>query len=729
MFWVTADYDPVAVRRGRAHKASRALQTHPAACGRGGRRLGAPGSIRWSVVSLLSQAGIAVAVLAAVGAAVSLWWGAEPYTGPLRRAYRWFAIAAGLWGAGVVVGQSLAVPVGAAAVPLSFGDLPGLLALAVMGAGLVRLAAAGQQSAEPALPGHDGGQAAGQVADGYVVASALFLIGWVTLFGSAFLKAGTGPATFAAELVHPIADLALLGASLHLAVAAGRRGLLPYLAVLAITVSDALAVGARINGDHPGLGALLVQAAGLILLGLAPWAGSVRLASARLRGGARSVIAGGMPGRAGALLGDAGTPPGRGAAVPGIATMAAAAAAALAAIVIIGWALAGESADRPAVAAVAGTMVLALALRVLALVRRDNVATRIWRESGQQFRQLADRTSDVVLLCDLGGVIRYASRAVAGYGYTPESLQGTPLADLLHPEDRSGGTRAVRKAVTDADERVGRYPCRVRAADGTWRHVESSVSRYREPGGRQQLLVTARDVSTQVTLRRQVTHLTFHDGLTGLPNRIYLEQRTRETVGPDSPLAARQAAAEGAAVAGVILLDLDGFTAVNAAVGHSAGDLLLAQVGRRLRAAVPPQDTVARWGGDEFAVLIEGSVSAEEIVDIAQRLARGVASPAFRAGERDVSVTASVGVALAQGEPAGHMWRNADVAMARAKEQGGGRVEIFAGPGEPGGQAGPGGLAGPGTPDEPGIAAGPDGDGEGAAGPAPVPGRPQAAAR
>lgn len=675
-------------------------------------------------MSLLSQVGIAIAVLAAVGAAVSLWWGAEPYTGPLRRAYRWFAIAAVLWGAGAVVGQSLTVPVGAAAVPLSFGDLPGLLALAVMGAGLVRLAAAGQRPAEPVLPGHDQGQVAGHVADGYVFASALFLIGWVTLFGSAFLKAGTGPATFAAELVHPIADLALLGASLHLAVAAGRRGLLPYLAILVMTVSDSLAVGARINGNHPGLGALLVQAAGLVLLGLAPWAGSVPLASARLRAGARSVVRGtatrgGAPGRAGTVPGGAGGTAGRAGTVPGIATMAAAAAAGLAAIVIIGWALAGESADRPAVAAVAGTTVLALALRVLALVRRDNSATRIWRESGQQFRQLADRTSDVVLLCDLGGVIRYASRAVTGYGYTPESLQGTPLADLLHPEDRSGGTRAVRKAVTDAgDERVGRYPCRVRAADGTWRHVESSVSRYREPGGRQQLLVTARDVSTQVTLRRQVTHLTFHDGMTGLPNRTYLEQRARETAGPGSPLASGQVASGGAAVAGVILLDLDGFTAVNAAVGHSAGDLLLAQVGRRLRAAVPPQDTVARWGGDEFAVLIEGSVSAEEIVDIAERLARGVASPPFRAGERDVSLTASVGVALSQGEPAGHVWRDADVAMARAKEQGGGRVEVFAAPGEPGGPA----SAGPAPVASAAVGPAP-------AGPAAVSGRPQAAAR
>jgi diguanylate cyclase (GGDEF)-like protein/PAS domain S-box-containing protein len=337
---------------------------------------------------------------------------------------------------------------------------------------------------------------------------------------------------------------------------------------------------------------------------------------------------------------------------------------------------------------------LALALRALGLLRRENSAVWIWHESRQRFRELADRTTDVVLLCDLSGVIRYASRAVAGYGYNPEALVGTPLADLLHPEDRAGGTRAVRRAVTDAVNRVGRYPCRVRAADGTWRHVESTVSRFREPGGPAQLLVTARDVSAQVALRRQVTHLTFHDGLTGLPNRAYVEQRVHEAADP-----APGTTSPAPSIAGVILLDLDRFAAVNAAVGHGAGDVLLAQVGRRLRAAVPPQDTVARWGGDEFAVLVEGAASAEEIADMAERVARSVTSSPFRAGEAEVSMTACVGAALSGEGPAGAVWRNADMAMSRAKEQGEGRVEIYAGETGPGDDPRPGGpLGGAGNP-------------------------------
>ena len=84
--------------------------------------------------------------------------------------------------------------------------------------------------------------------------------------------------------------------------------------------------------------------------------------------------------------------------------------------------------------------------------------------------------------------------------------------------------------------------------------------------------MSVRDVSDQVALRQQVTHLTFHDGLTGLPNRAYVEERAREALEP---------AAER--LAGVIFLDLDGFTAVNDLIGHGAGDLVLAQAARRLR--------------------------------------------------------------------------------------------------------------------------------------------------
>ncbi|MGD0069427.1 MAG: bifunctional diguanylate cyclase/phosphodiesterase, partial [Streptosporangiaceae bacterium] len=291
------------------------------------------------------------------------------------------------------------------------------------------------------------------------------------------------------------------------------------------------------------------------------------------------------------------------------------------------------------------------------------------------------------------------------YGYAAGALVGRPLLELVHPEDRGAALAAVRLALGGYHpaggaespktpghgpaEGSGRFPARIRAADGTWRHVESTVLRYQAPGEPSQMLVTARDVSDQVALRQQVTHLTFHDGLTGLPNRAYVEERARDVL----------AAGTGPGPTGVIFLDLDRFTAVNDSVGHGAGDLVLAQAARRLRAVVPVHDTVARWGSDEFAVLIENAASAQEITEIAERLGGAVAAEPFRAGHQQIALTASVGVALAEfvpenpqnpqnpehganpgtsDTPSRLMLRNADVAMSRAKETGGDRVEVYA---------------------------------------------------
>jgi len=367
----------------------------------------------------------------------------------------------------------------------------------------------------------------------------------------------------------------------------------------------------------------------------------------------------------------------------------------VATVVVIANGLAGAPASGAALVVAGGAGVLVLAVRVFMLVNQNGIILGSWRESSQNLRELASRTGDVVLVCDLDGVIGYASPAVGDYGYAPGDLAGRRLLDFVHPEDRDAVLTASRLALggrpagdvaaeqatpTDAagsPGASGRFPARVRAADGTWRHVESTVLRYRVPGGPRQVLVTARDVSDQVALRQQVAHLTFHDGLTGLPNRVYVEERTRDLL--------RDASASRRV--GVIFLDLDRFTAVNDSVGHGAGDLVLAQAARRLRATVPVHDTVARWGSDEFAVLVENAGAGPEVAEIADRLVGAISAEPFRVAGQQIALTASAGVALAgrdpgspdhPDDPAGLVLRNADVAMSRAKEAGGDRAEIYA---------------------------------------------------
>jgi diguanylate cyclase (GGDEF)-like protein len=617
-------------------------------------------------------------MLAWFAAAVSLWLGARRYDGAFARGYRWLAGAAVLYCAGLITQQVL----GSALTPesgLSFADLPSLLAVAFAAVGIVMLTTAekeaegsrGSGRASPAA-GSDGANPLDSpappvlpgLADGYVMAVALLVIGWVTLFSAEFHRSGERPGTFLLALIHPLADLAVLGALLPMVTTAWRRVMLPYLSLAAVLVSDALAVGQRALGGHPGVAAQLIGLIAALLLGAAPW----RVAETNWTRRASS---------------------------SGAATIIAALTAAVATVVVIANGLAGAPASGAALVVAGGAGVLVLAVRVFMLVNQNGIILGIWRESSRSLRDLASRTSDVVLVCDLEGVISYASPAVGDYGYAPGDLTGRRLLDFVHPEDRDAVLTASRLALggrgagrgygdpaaedtpAEAPGSAGRFPARVRAADGTWRHVESTVLRYQVPGSPRQILVTARDVSDQVALRQQVAHLTFHDGLTGLPNRAYVEERTRDVL-RDTSRSRR---------IGVIFLDLDRFTAVNDSVGHGAGDLVLAQAARRLRATVPVHDTVARWGSDEFAILVEKAGGAAEVSEIAERLVGAIAAEPFRVAGQQIALTASVGVALAgrdpgapdhPDDPTGLVLRNADVAMSRAKEAGGDRVEVYA---------------------------------------------------
>jgi diguanylate cyclase (GGDEF)-like protein len=616
-------------------------------------------------------------MLATAGAVVGLLVGARRHTGAVARGYRWLGAAALFWFAGLIIAQVLAGS-GASGEPLSLADVAPLLALATAAAGVMVLAEDEKRD--------DTGSVLPGLADGYVMAVALLVIGWVVAFGGEFHHLNERPGTFLQDLLHPLADLAVLGVLLPVLTVAWRRVAVPYVGLMALTFADSLGVGAKLSSNHQGILEQLAMIAAACLFGLAPWVGVI---AARLDlaswAGAQTRPADG--GRA-SLLGVRRSP----VTSAGAATIIAAVTVVIAALVLIINGLASAPASGLALVIAGGAAVLVVAVRILMLVRENGVAIRMWREASNSLRDLADRTGDMVLICDLDGTISYASPLASGYSYPAEALIGKPLSDFVHPEDIGAARAAVAIVIglpedaaaalgttTESAARAsgaaqasgaadsGRFSCRVRAADGSWRHVECAVLLYRVPGEPARMLLSVRDVSDQVALRQQVTHLTFHDGLTGLPNRAYVEERAREALEPS-----------GERLAGVIFLDLDGFTAVNDLIGHGAGDLVLAQAARRLRAIVPAQDTVSRWGGDEFAVLMENAAGAQEIIELAERLAGTIASGPFRVAERDLGLTASVGVALADGSAPGVVLRNADVAMARAKDSGGSRVEVYA---------------------------------------------------
>lgn len=333
--------------------------------------------------------------------------------------------------------------------------------------------------------------------------------------------------------------------------------------------------------------------------------------------------------------------------------------------------LSGRETDR-VVLFTAGIVVLALVARQ-GIMLLDNVSlTQELARQESHFRSLVQGSSDVIMIAAPSGVLSYVSPASRGvYGRAAEELVGTELVGMIHPDDRGQVLCEVRRflAAPPAEEPATRIECRIRSGRETWLNVESTVNRYGDG-----LIFNSRDVTERVRLQAQLQHNASHDPLTDLPNRALYTERVGQALG------GRRA---GDGVAAVFFIDLDGFKAVNDSVGHQAGDELLVHVARRLQGAVRAGDTVARFGGDEFAALVCGgsgdrAVREAQIRDVADRL-RATLSKPYRVGGAEVCVAASIGIAFAEpGIASDELMRNADLAMYRAKSSGKGRVEMYA---------------------------------------------------
>ena len=179
----------------------------------------------------------------------------------------------------------------------------------------------------------------------------------------------------------------------------------------------------------------------------------------------------------------------------------------------------------------------------------------------------------------------------------------------------------------------------------------------------------ARNVTGRRETERQLAHQALHDSLTGLANRVLFMDRL------DQALARLQRHASPLAL---LFVDLDHFKVVNDSLGHAAGDEVLVQAADRLRHALRPADTIARFGGDEFVVLCEDAAGRAEAEEIAGRISEALARP-FKVGDQEVVLTASTGIVIANDThtDAGALLRDADTAMYRAKERGRANSQVF----------------------------------------------------
>ncbi|TCO53730.1 EAL domain-containing protein [Actinocrispum wychmicini] len=304
-------------------------------------------------------------------------------------------------------------------------------------------------------------------------------------------------------------------------------------------------------------------------------------------------------------------------------------------------------------------------------VTARRAAERELREAQERFRQAFDNASIGMCLVDLEMRFMQVNRAMCEmFGYTEPELLSMSVADVTHPDDYQADVEAVAGMLA-GDTAPYHAEKRYRHADGhiVWGLITACAVRRSESDAPLYFVTQIEDVTERREAEARLVHQALHDSLTGLPNRALLMDRLRQIL-------ARSA--RHPALTAVVFIDLDGFKDINDSLGHDVGDQVLREVGARIHHHVRPSDTVARLGGDEFVVLCTDLRTEQNVVDIAERLTKALAKPAV-VGGFEVEVTASIGIALSDGEASSpeEMLRNADAAMYGAKTQGKNRWEIY----------------------------------------------------
>ncbi len=301
------------------------------------------------------------------------------------------------------------------------------------------------------------------------------------------------------------------------------------------------------------------------------------------------------------------------------------------------------------------------------VTRRKEAEERL-RGAEKRYRTLVEQIPAVTYIdpVDAPDTSLYTSPHIERMlGYTPEEWQTKKLwPECLHPDDRERILAADKRFEAGGGEPFSEE-YRLLAKDGSVVWVrEEAVLVKDEAGEPLYWQGVFYDLSERKALEERLEHRAFHDYLTDLPNRQLFVDRLRQALDRTRRRTDLKVA--------VLFTDLDEFKIINDSLGHEAGDLLLTLVAQRLGRCLRPEDSLARFGGDEFVVLIEDVDGPEVAVQVAERIIEELARP-FLLEDRELFASSSIGISLGDAgtKTPEDLLRDADTAMYRAKEEGG----------------------------------------------------------